>query len=86
VLETNPLRAAVSPKVVTSKRRFLTIMAAAGSVVPVTTSIWITVCLPVGPIPKVVLKFTTRVLLVSETEKLFGVLLDTAVGSVRVAL
>jgi hypothetical protein len=86
VLETNPLRAAASPKVVTSKRRFLTIMWAPVSVVPVTTSIWITVCFPLGPIPKVVLKFTTRVLLASVTEKLFGVLLDTAVGSVRVAL
>jgi len=86
VLETNPLRAEASPKVVTSKRRFLTIMWAVASVVPVTTSIWITVCFPLGPTPKVVLKFTTRVLLRSATEKLFGVLLDTAVGSVRVAL
>jgi hypothetical protein len=86
VLETNPLRAEPSPKVVTSKRRFLTIMWARVSVVPVTTSIWITVCFPLGPIPKVVLKFTTRVLLASVTEKLFSVLLDTAVGSVRVAL
>jgi hypothetical protein len=86
VLETNALKFEASPKVVTSKRRFLTTMLARGLVVPVTTSIWITVCFPEGPIPKVVLKFTTRVLLASETEKLFGVLLDTAVGSVRVAL
>jgi hypothetical protein len=86
VLETNPLRAAASPKVVTSNRRFFTTILAAASVVPVTTSIWTTVCFPLGPIPKVVLKFTTRVLFASETEKLFGVPLFTANGSVRVAL
>jgi len=39
VLETNPLRAAASPKVVTSNRRFFTTILAAVFVVPVTTSI-----------------------------------------------
>jgi len=39
VLETNALKFEASPKVVTSKRRFLTTMLARGLVVPVTTSI-----------------------------------------------